>query len=240
MTITLGSYAHAETFSIWVMGKTGVAGSTDNAFSRFDKSTGQGIEAGLELFHVSLFAEAMDMGSNQLLLTGNLGWDTSWGNDWRLNLGFFTGPVLMMFPEAEPSSPTVSAQRDSIEEAGVDTLAVDAQLNNGMLMDEEELAKLSVGWNLVRSRLQFERRLFTGAYLGISFDGAFHMVATGDEVAAGAKHMVLNQMEQQQGIDNVDPRMNEEIRADLGAEALDPGNMGGFNYNVGAYVKFQI
>ena len=240
LTMTWALSAQADTFSIWVTGKTGVTGSSDNAYSRFDNQVGHGVEAGLELFHVSLFAEAMDMGSNQHLLTGNLGWDTSWGSDWRINLGVFTGPVLMVFPDAKPTGPTFASQRDALAEQGFDMSAVDAQLNSGLMMDEEELAKLSLGWNLLRSRLQFERRIFPGAYLGLSFDGAYHMVATGDEVAAGAKHMVLNEMSQGQSEGSIESGMSNDIRADLGAEALDPAKMGGFNYNVGAYLKFQI
>jgi hypothetical protein len=240
VTMSWTMTAQAETFSLWVTGKTGVAGASDNAFKRFDSQVGSGAEAGLELFSVSLFGEAINMGTNQMLLTANLGWDTSWGTDWRFNLGFFTGPVVMMFPNAQNGVETPSPERVALEEQGIDTSALDAELDNGFLMREEELAKLNLGWNLLRTRLQFERRLFPTAYLGISFDGAYHMVATGEEVAAGAKHMMLNQMQQRQGLDTAEPAMEETLRAEIGAEALDPSKMGGFNYNVGAYLKFQI
>ncbi len=240
VAMTWSVNTQAETFSIWVTGKTSMTGSTDNAFSRFDNSTGKGVEAGLELFGVSLFAEALDMGSDQLLLTGNLGWDATWGSDWRFNLGFFTGPVLMMFPNAELQTSTHSSSTSALADQGISTADVDSQIEGGFLVDEDELAKLSMGWNLIRTRLQFERRLFPGGYLGISLNGAYHLVATGEEVAAGAKHMMLDQMEQNNNLQSLDPGMGEALRADLGAEALDPGKMGGFNYTMGAYLKLQI
>ena len=116
--------AQAETFSLWVTGKTAVTGATDNAFSRFDSNLGRGAEAGIELFNVSVFGEALDMGSNQLLLNANIGWDTTWGNDWRFNMGSFTGPVVMMFPDAQAKANTPSPERVALEEQGIDTSAL--------------------------------------------------------------------------------------------------------------------
>ena len=120
--------AHADLFSMYVSGKGSYANGSSNAFNHLDSTMGAGAEAGLELVHVDIWGEALNMGADQFYFTANLGFDVTFGQKWRCNLGFYTGPVLFMRPEQTSEPFALSGtMRSALSAAGIDPTMVESQ-----------------------------------------------------------------------------------------------------------------
>jgi hypothetical protein len=239
-SLLLPAVAQADLFSMYVAGKTGFVDGTGDAFGYFDGPVGKGAEAGLELIGVDIWAEALKMGQEQYYFTANLGFDGSFGDKWRLNLGLYTGPVLFMRPKTESQPFELSGSlRSALTTAGIDPSMVESEYN-GAQEQEDELNRYALGWNLARTRVEFERELVPLVFFGIGAQAAYHYMLTGADAAADAKNTVANDLEQQYGVGQMNPQLSEELRGELGAEKLDISTLGGFNYSVSAYLKVQI
>ncbi len=233
--------AQADMFSAYVMGKSDFAKGTGPAFARFEQGFGNGAEAGVEILGVDLWGEAMSMGSGQHMFTANLGYDYTWGKKWRLTFGAYTGPILFTFPKEESEDLTLSGTtRSALSASGVDPDMIESQYNTEVKGQEDMINQYSIGWNLVRARLQAERKLVKLVYIGVSAQAGYHYLLNGDQIAAEAKDQVIDDLDRQFGLSDMSPAITDQMRSELGAESLDTQKLDGINYNVGAYVKLEI
>ena len=88
--------------------------------------------------------------------------------------------------------------------------------------------------------MRFERRLIPLVYLGVSGFGAYHYLLRGEEIAAHEKDNQLNRLDQTYGLSQNSPEVASQIRQEFGAKPIDQSKLGGFNYNVSAYIKIEI
>lgn len=229
----------------WVEGRADLYGGSSDLFTRFDNRIGLGIEGGLELFNVTLFGEALMMGTDQWLMTANLGLDTSFGSNVRLTIGAYTGPVLMVFPESQAPSGTdlsglpAEQQQVLIQATGKATLdEVEAELD---LYGEEQddLGRMAFGWNIIRARAAVDLRLMPAVYLGIAGQVGYHLLISGEAVAAGAKNEAVDKFAKSYGID-ASSELVGELRTAVGASPVDKGSLDGFNYDLHAYIRLEL
>jgi hypothetical protein len=238
--LIIPSVAQADLFSVYVSGKTGYVNGQGDAFGYFDGPVGNGAEMGLELLGVDIWGEALKMGTEQFYFTANLGFDGSFGDKWRLNLGLYTGPLLFVRPEVHSQPFAFSGNlRSALNTAGIDPTMIESQYN-GAQEDEAELSRYALGWNLARTRMEFERELIPLVYIGISAQAAYHYMLTGEEAAAEAKNNIANDLEKQYGIGDMSPELSNQLRGEIGAKKLDINSLGGFNCSVNAYLKVEI
>ena len=92
----------------------------------------------------------------------------------------------------------------------------------------------------MRASLRFERRLIPLVYLGVSGFGAYHYLLRGEEIAAHEKDNQLNRLDETYQLSQTNPEVASQIRTELGAKPIDQSKLGGFNYNVSAYIKIEI
>lgn len=238
--LTLPLTAHADLFSMYVSGKGAYATGSSNAFDHLDSTMGAGAEAGIELLHVDIWGEALNMGADQYYFTANLGFDVTFGKKWRCNMGFYTGPVLFMRPEQTSEPFALSGtMRSALSAAGIDPTMVESQYHDAQAQ-EDELSRYALGWNLGRARLEFERELVPMVFLGVGGQVSYHMMLTGAEVAADAKNTVVDDIDTQYQLSSMDPNLSSDLRKELGAKELNTEKLGGVNVNVGAYLKVEI
>ena len=62
----------------------------------------------------------------------------------------------------------------------------------------------------------------------------------GEELAANEKENQFQRMDQTYRLTQSDPVVAQQLRDEFGAKELDKSQLGGFNYNVGAYLKVEI
>ena len=234
------SVAQADLFSMYVSGTGGYVNGDSEAFDYFDGPMGGGGEVGLELLGVDIWGEALKMGQDKYYFTANLGFDLTYGSKWRTSFGLYTGPVLFMRPEVESEPFELSGTlRSALTASGIDPTMVENEYNS-VKSDEDELNRYAFGWNLARTRIQFERELVPLVYLGLGGQVAYHLMLTGADVAGDAKHEVANDLETRYGLTQMNPELSQELRSELGAKKLDKDKMRGFNYAVSAYIKIEI
>jgi hypothetical protein len=233
--------AQADLFGLWVTGKSGFVSGNAAVFDTFDQKIGNGAEAGIELLGIEVWGEALNMGTEQYLMTANLGFDVGFGDTWRFNMGAYTGPMFFMFPEQE-KDPFVlpNTVRSALTASGIDPTMIESSYNEQFRKKEQKLERYSFGWNLIRARLQVERKLAPLIFVGIEGEAGYHYLITGAEVAAEAKSAAVDTLDEQYQLSRVDPGIPDALRNIVGAEDVEPEDLGGINYNLGLYLKIEI
>jgi hypothetical protein len=239
-TLLLPLTAQADMFSMYVSGKGGYVTGSGTAFSELQGPVGAGAEVGLELIGIDIWGEALKVGDNQFYFTANLGFDVTYGDEWRFTVGAYTGPMVFMSPREETRPFALSGTaRSALTAQGINPDTVETQYNDVKHM-EDELNRYSLGWNLVRGTIQFERRLVPLVYIGVSGFAAYHYLLRGEELAANEKDSRFKKIDATYQLSQTDPGVASQIRNEFGAKELDRSKLGGFNYNVGAYLKIEI
>jgi hypothetical protein len=232
--------AHADMFSLYVAGKGGYVSGHGAAFSELQGPVGAGAEVGLELVGIDIWGEALKVGDDQFYFTANLGFDATFGTDWRFTIGAYTGPIVFMSPREQSESFSLSGTaRSALTAQGINPDSVENEYNDAKHL-EDELNRYALGWNLVRGTVQFERKLIPLVYVGLSAFAAYHYLLRGEELAANEKENQFQRMDQTYRFSQTDPVVAQQLREEFGAKALDESKLGGFNYNVGAYLKVEI
>lgn len=240
--LTWPGQARADIFKLWVAGRGDYFSGTGDLFTEFESPAGGGVEAGIELMGISLFTEGLVMGADQYLMTGNLGFDLTLGDDVRFHIGAFTGPILFFFPQADVPpgidfSQLSPEQQAALQQAAGKSLDELETEFSKYAEDEKDLSSLAFGWNLGRARLAVDFQLVPGFYLGVAGQVGYHMLISGEEVAAGAKNEALNKFADENNVPDI---LLEEIRPLIGAEPVDQNNLNGVNWDTGIYLRIEL
>jgi hypothetical protein len=235
------SLAKADIFSLWIAGKGNTFSGSGDVFQNFDNRFGGGVEAGIEVFGIDLFGEAISMGLDQYLFTANLGFDVSLGDDVKLTLGVFTGPLFFLFPESEDVgaldfSALSDEERLLIEEEFGSLDEAEAKFNE-FSEAEQDLSRLAVGWNLARARVDLDVKLVPGVYLGLTGQAGYHLLLSGQEIASGAKNEALENFASE---NNLPDEAVEALREVIGAEPIDEDQLDGFNFEGQVHLKIEF
>lgn len=244
--VALSFPAQAKLFSPWVAVKGAHSGGNSDLFVYFDGPLAGGLEGGVEFLNIDIFGEAMLMGSDQYLFTGNIGFDLDFGDSLWLELGLFTGPIFFHFPEAETDTNPdwgllTDQERMQLEAAaqfaGFNDLAAledEFSMYNDM---EEDLSKWVFGWNLARVRVGAGVQLFPGFNIGVYGQIGYHLLINGQDIAAGAKNNVIDQI----ATENMLPEeVTAALRKAVAAKPVDTENLNGINYNAGLMARVQF
>lgn len=228
----------------WVEGRADVYGGSSDLFERFDNRVGLGIEAGFDLA-ITLFGEALFMGTDQYLFSANLGIDGVFGEKARFTIGGYTGPFIMVFPPSPaPTGVDFSGlpaeQQQALIAAGghANLDEVEAEFD-AFAAQEEDLGRTALGWNLIRGRAAFDVRLTKGVYLGIAAQLAYHLLISGEDAAAGAKNEAVDKFAADNGIDP-GSEIATQVRTAVGARPVDKDALDGFNYDLHAYFRLEM
>jgi hypothetical protein len=236
--------AAADLLTVWAAGKADYIGGTGDVFTNFDSPFGGGVEAGVEVLGIDVFGEALIMGTDQYFFSANVGVDFSFGDETRVILGIFTGPVFFVFPEDNSSTgdlnfdllPADARARLEAEVGAAKIDEIEARYND-YADDEADVGRLAAGWNIGRLRLDIEHKLAAPIYIGIGGQLGYHYILTGEDAAAGAKNNAVDKLAEQYELDR-DTR--EAVRELVGGEDVDTNELDGLNFSAGIYLKFEI
>ncbi len=240
VTVGVASTASADIATLYFGAKGETFGGTGDVYKGFDNRFGGGVEVGVELLGIDLFAEAVSLGTDQYLFTANLGFDIGFGDDVRFQLGVFTGPIFFLFPEAEDAGGvdfSGSISDDDLDGTGLTVAELEEQFNM-QLQAEKDLSRLAVGWNVARLKADVDFRLAPAIYLGLGGSFGYHFLLTGKEIASGAKNQALEQYEKDHS--EIPPEIFDKMREAIGAEPVDKGNLDGTNFEVNLHLRFEI
>jgi hypothetical protein len=246
LSLCMSSSAHAKIFSPWIAAKGAHSGGNSDLFVYFDGPLAGGLEGGVEFLNIDVFGEALLMGNEQYLFTGNLGFDFDFGEKTWLELGFFTGPIFFHFPAAESDfgpdwSLLTDGERMQLEAAAKlagfsDLSELEGEFSMFTQM-EETLSQWVFGWNLVRVRVGAGVSLFPGFHIGVYGQLGYHMLIDGEDIAAGAKNRAIDEIETEYMLPS---EVTAALRKALGAKPVDTQQLNGVNYNAGVMARIQF
>ncbi|MEO1271667.1 MAG: hypothetical protein AAFX99_26550 [Myxococcota bacterium] len=242
------NFAHAEALKLWFGGRGAYFSGQSDLFNEFDQPYGGGLEVGVELLYITVFAEALAMSSEQFLITGNIGLDATFGDDVRFQFGVYTGPILFVFPKDEEAGTLdidgtlSSAEQDELQgyldEAGTGLTIDDVEQEYATYSEQEqELSRFGFGWNLARARLALDFKIAPVIYFGVTGSVGYHYIISGEEAAAGAKNQAIDEFSKQYGLSS---EAADLLRTSTGAEAVDVNSLNGINYEGGLYLRFEF
>ena len=93
----LPTVAHADLLGFWLRPKVDYVSGTGDIFQRFAGQPAYGGELGLELLGITVWADAELMTEDQYWMSGNVGYDLSFGSDIKLTLGVYGGFIAFKF-----------------------------------------------------------------------------------------------------------------------------------------------
>lgn len=232
------SGASADIATLYVAGKYDYVSGTGDVFERFEGKGAFGALLGVELVGVDMWGEALLMGQDQYMFTGNIGVDLSFGEDVRFTVGVDTGPLVFHFPEQDVSPLIIpDAVRGAIGDSTADMIETEYDRYIAL---EKEASQWALGWNLARARLAMEFAIVPRImYIGAEGHVGYHYLINGEEAAADAKSNVIDKLESDYP-EAADAGAFDILRKEVKAKSIDPDNLSGMNYNVGAFIKFEL
>ncbi|MCA9527878.1 MAG: hypothetical protein KC549_16440 [Myxococcales bacterium] len=239
LTVLLGAplSAHADLFGFRLGPKVAFTRGSGDVYKGFDQWLGSGAELGVEILFIDIFADFFFMGNKQYLATANVGFDTTFGDDFRVTVGLYTGPMFYIFPKQEADELDVPLDiRQELESAGVN---VDGAIEayNDASEEEAELSRLAFGWNVARLRLEADMKIAPVVYFGLQTTAGFHFIISGEEVAAGAKGNAIEKAALEY---RLTAEQKQTLRELVGARDVDVDNLNGVNYSIGLYFRLEL
>lgn len=231
--------AQADMFKLWVGLRGDYFNGTSDLFATFENQFGGGLEVGMELFGVGLLVDSLMMGNQQYLFTINLGKEFVFGEDLSFGAGIFTGILFFIFPEEEPQGTDLSSLSDDEETVlltatGFSDLDEAEAAFDEYSQEAQELSRMAFGWNLIRMRLSLDYALGPVIHIGLAGQIGYHLLLSGEDVAAGARNRAIDSFVQEYGLD---PSVAATVREALDARAIDTENLDGFNWDTGLYLR---
>ncbi len=240
VALVLPAVASADVFTVWAAAKGDWVGGTGDVYTRFDEPVAYGAEGGIELLFIDLWGEALIMGTDQFLFTLNVGFDVTIGDETRLVLGLFTGPMFFGFPEQKTESLNIDGDvRDALVSGGVSNKDIDAIEDgyNSSLEQTDELSRFAVGWNVARLQLSIEFEIVPALYFGIGGEAGYHFLLSGEEAASGAKNQAIDDVQEEHDLPK---EATAALRDEVGAKEVDADSLDGLNFQAGVFLKFEL
>lgn len=234
------SFAQADLLSLWIAGKGTYLDGSGEVFKNFGGVGGGGLEVGLHVLFLDVWADLYLMPESQLFFTANVGPSFSFGDDLVLKLGVYASALLFVFPEAEGGGDQLqfsAAERDAISQAGFGG-AIDAiqEAYNGYASELNDLERTGFGI-AARARASVEYYFMPTLALGIEGIVGYHYLLSGEAAASGAKNEAITRTAQAQMLTD---EVTDLVRRAVGAEEVDTDNLTGLHYQAGAYLKLKF
>jgi hypothetical protein len=236
--VALPALAHADILTASVAAKGLTTGGTGYLADKWDGPFGYGLEAGVELFGIDVLGEAYMFDSDQYQFSGNLGFDLTFGEDFRITPGILAGAIVYYLPE--PTTPsgldTSTLPADVRATIGESNLAkIDEQYQS--IAKDEEAANRTLTALTGRARLTLEYALLPVLFLGVEGDVGLHYLVSGSDATTKAKkNLIAEQKAEHPGKDAAYDALGDAIHANDSTEI----DRTGMNFSAGAFIKLEL
>ena len=239
-TLSAAQPAHAF-IKFWVGARGDLFAVSGELFQQTEDVLAFGGELGVGISFFELYFEALMMEAETALFTANLGVGFDFGDRVAFQVGGYTGPMMFLYPEATSTSGVdfsglSSNTTTALEEAFGSISEAEAEFDS-YAEDEEDLGRLALGWNIVRARAGLDFGIAGPLHLGLAGQLGYHVLISGDEIAAGAKTEAIDNYASEYGLTD---SITDELRSAVGAEEVDTDSLNGFNYDVYVYLRLQF
>jgi hypothetical protein len=228
--------AHADLLGLYARGKIDYIGGTGDVFKKFNPAPSTGVEAGIELLGLTIFADGYWMGQDQFLASGNLGFDFAFGEDIEFKLGIYGTGTFFKFPEQSVKPISFSSQ----EQAQFSSLGVNISdfQNQYQTIASQEAVASSMSFGLgAKSRLSIAYKVLPILSIGLQGTFGYHLILSGEDAAADLKARTISAYVAKNGLPSA---IEKQLKEKLGAKEVDTTQLQGTNYAAGAFVEIRF
>jgi hypothetical protein len=231
--LSFTSIAHADIFGIYLRPKIDYIGGTGDVFKKFTPAPSTGLEAGIELLGLTIFADGYWMGQDQFLSSGNIGFDFAFGEKIQLKLGVYANATLFKFPKEESKGISfTSEETQTLQGYGVDLNSFEQKFNQAN-EQEAQISNLALGVG-GKGRASLAYSILPLVSVGVQGSFGYHVLLTGEEVAGEAKSRALDAVAKTQNLPN---QAVSFLKEKLNAKNIDTQNLKGINYSMGLFLN---
>ena len=234
------TFAQADLLSLWAAGKGTYLSGTGDVFETFGDQAGGGVELGVHVLFLDVWADIYAMPDSQFFFSANVGPSFSFGDDLKLTLGAYASFLMFVFPEAEKGRNQLQFSADdraAIQAAGYadDIASIEAAYNNNA-EDLEDLERTAFGI-AARARASVEYYFVPLLALGVEGIVGYHYLLSGEDAASGAKNEAITKTAKER---NLPDEVTDIVRKAVGAKEVDKDNLTGLHYQAGLYLKLKF
>ena len=239
LILSWSTTASADVIAIWAKPKVDYVSGSGEVFKRFEGTPAYGAELGLELMGLSFWFDAEMMGEAQYWASGNLGFDLSLGDDFKVTVGGYGGGVFFGFPE-EPAVNNeglnlTAEEQTLLQDQGVDYGTIESKYNK-TLEAERKAARTAFGVN-ARLRLTAEYTIVPLLSIGVQASTGYHIIVSGEAAASDIKSRAIDEIAKEHDLPDEATTL---IKDAAGAEEVDLEDLKGLNYSAGVFINFRF
>lgn len=238
LLVTLPAAARADLLTVSAAGKLLTTGGTGYLDEKWEGPFGYGVEAGVEVLGIDLLGEAYMFDTDQYMFSGNIGFDTDFGDDFRITPGIYGGAILYYLPEpTDPSGLNLDTLPPEVkDEIGQDNLDRINEEYRDIAQDEEAANRLLTALS-ARARLTVEYKVMPLLFIGVEGDLGVHYLVSGSDATTKAKRdMIAGEKEKNPGKEEAYDALGDAIGAGDSTEI----DRTGLNYSAGLFVKLEL
>lgn len=202
---------------------------------------GTGATLGFNAYGVDVASDVLNMGTHRFAFATRIGKRFHYGQEWRVNLGVFTGPKVHVDPSESMEPATISQQTSlALKSNGIDSDMIQNQFDTRLESEQETVSQLALGWNLAEAQIKLERRLLKRFVIGVSGSAAYQVMLNGTDAIAFARLKALDRMDSDMNLAEQDPAVRDQLANDVGARSLGWSQLASLSYRASVHLTLQL
>ena len=239
LLLTLCGLARADLFGLWLRGKGDLIGGEGARLEQLDGRFGGGLEFGIEILELSLWADWLSAGSGDHYGSLNAGFDFSLGDPVRLRFGLYGAGLFILSLQEETTQGTLSfseADQRTLADAGISATQLD-QLQGAyqQALSESPSVPPSAFGLAARARLSLEWAFLPACAIGLQGTLGYHYLLSSEEASGEVQAQAIESAGQREGFS---PEAIELLLKSAKLERVDAANAYGLHHSLGAF--FQV
>ena len=237
LIFSLCGLARADLFGVWLRGKGDLIGGSGARLEQLDGRFGGGVEFGIEILELSLWADWLSAGSGYHSGSVNAGFDFSLGDPVRVRLGLYGAGLLVLSLQEEATKGELNFSEEdqrNLSAAGVSAAQLE-QLQRGyeQAISESPNVPPSAFGLAARARLSLEWAFLPACAIGLQGTLGYHYLLSSEEASGEVQARAI-----EEAGEGFSPEVIELLVKSAELERVDSSKAYGVHHSFGAF--FQL
>ena len=237
LIFSLCGLARADLFGVWLRAKGDLIGGNGARLEQLDGRFGGGLEFGLEILELSLWADWLSAGSGYHSGSLNAGFDFSLGDPVRLRFGLYGAGLLVLSLQEEATKGSLNFSEEdqrSLSAAGVSAAQLEQlQRSYEQALSESPNVPPSAFGLAARARLSLEWAFLPACAVGLQGTLGYHYLLSSEEASGEVQARAIEEAGK-----GFSPEVVELLVKSAELERVDSSKAYGLHHSFGAF--FQL
>ena len=239
IVFSLCGLARADLFGLWLRGKGDLIGGNGTRLEQLDGRFGGGVEFGIEILELSLWADWLSAGSGYHSGSVNAGFDFSLGDPVKVRFGLYGAGLLILSLREEATRGELNFSEEdqsNLSAAGISAAQLD-QLQGAyeQALSESPSVPPSAFGLAARARLSLEWAFLPACAVGLQGTLGYHYLLSSEEASGEVQARAIEDAGQREGFS---PELVELLVKSAELERVDASKAYGLHHSFGAF--FQL